>query len=130
MALTQHSTWQKGLGVMASIFSPLFPISPSPPAPSVSPFPLFPHQFVPLCPLAPSPGHGHSPPQQSFKENALFSSRLHQALTLQVFSFSLLFVEIKTCHVLSVLSVPTCPSGFQYPVFSLVTHIYLLLHFV
>ena len=38
-------------------------------------------------------GHGHSPPQQSFKENALFSSRLHQALTLQVFSFSFLFVE-------------------------------------
>ena len=72
--------------------------------PSLLPFlrPLWP--FLPFFPSLPrlpcrptgcrlGLGQGHSPPQQSFMENASFWSRLHQALTLCIFSISIQFSE-------------------------------------
>ena len=38
-------------------------------------------------------GQGHSPPQQSFMENASFWSRLHQALTLYIFPILIRFSQ-------------------------------------
>ena len=75
--------------------------------PSLLPFlrPLWP--FLPFFPCLPrlprlpcrptgcrlGLGQGHSPPQQSFMENASFWSRLHQALTLCIFPISIRFSQ-------------------------------------